>query len=161
MMAVEAIPSAYPGVTSYLIVDGAARAIDFYTEAFGAVETERISGPDGRVGHAELRINGAPVMLADEHPQMGAVGPRAVGGTPVSLMFYVEDVDAVLDRAVAAGATVRRPVEDRFYGDRSGMIEDPFGHVWTIATHIEDVPADEMRRRAAEFGKKQAAEAAC
>ncbi|HWE38457.1 MAG TPA: VOC family protein [Isosphaeraceae bacterium] len=158
MMAVEAIPSTYAGVTPYLIVDGAARAIDFYKEAFGAVECERLSGPNGKVGHAEVRIHGAAVMLADEHPEMGILGPKSVGGTPVTLMFYVEDVDATFARALDAGATVRRPIENRFYGDRSGMLVDPFGHVWALATHVEDVPPDEMRRRAEEFGKKQGCE---
>lgn len=156
MMAVQAIPTEYAGVTPYLYVEGAAEAIAFYKEAFGAVETGRMTGPDGRIGHAEVRIHGAPIMLSEQHPGMGALSPKAIGGTPLCLMFYVEDVDAVFARAVAAGASVQRPVADQFYGDRAGSIVDPFGHVWHIATHIEDVPPAEMQRRAAACAERPA-----
>lgn len=146
---VKPIPDGYPRVTPYLIVDGASAAIDFYTSVLGATEVMRMAAPDGKVGHAELKIGDSVIMLADEHPEMDARGPGSVGGTPVSLHVYVEDVDAVLDRATDAGAKALRPVEDRFYGDRSGGFEDPFGHRWDVATHVEDVPPDEMEKRAA------------
>lgn len=146
---VKPIPDGYPRVTPYLIVDGASAAIDFYTSVFGATERMRMSAPDDRVGHAELEIGESVIMLADEAPEMDAQGPKAVGGTPVSLHVYVEDVDGVVERAVQAGAKELGPVEDRFYGDRSGSFEDPFGHRWNVATHVEDVPADEMEERAA------------
>ena len=148
-MAVKPIPDGYHSVTPYLVVQGAARAIEFYRQAFGATELFRIDAPGGKVGHAEIRIGDSPVMLADEFPDMGANSPAAFGGTPVSLMIYVPDVDARFAAAVAAGATVQRPLKDQFYGDRSGTVIDPFGHVWTIATHVEDVPPDEMQARAA------------
>jgi PhnB protein len=154
-MAVKPVPDGYHTATPYLIVQGAARALEFYKQAFGATELMRFDGPGGRVGHAEIRIGNSPIMLADEHPEMGARGPRTIGGSPISILLYVEDVDACVARAVAAGATVRRPVKDQFYGDRSGMIEDPFGHVWSIATHTEDVSHEEMQRRAAAFMKQQ------
>jgi len=146
---VKPVPEGYPTLTPYLIIRNAAAAIEFYQVAFGATERMRMGAPGGAIGHAELLIGGSLVMLADEMPGMGYSSPEAVGGTPVSLMLYVGDVDAVVERAVAAGATLSRPVADQFYGDRSGTVIDPFGHVWTIATHIEDVPPDEMRRRAA------------
>ena len=146
---VKPVPEGYPTLTPYLIIRNAAAAIEFYQVAFGAAERMRMDAPGGAIGHAELLIGGSLLMLADEMPEMGYSGPEAVGGTPVSLMLYVGDVDAVVERAVAAGATLSRPVADQFYGDRSGTIIDPFGHVWTIATHVEDVPPDEMRRRAA------------
>lgn len=149
MSAVKPIPDAYRRVTPYLVVSGASDAIDFYTKTFGATERARMTAPDGKVGHAEIEIGDSVIMLADEFPDMGAVSPTTVGGTPVSIHMYVEDVDAVVDGAVAAGATLLRPVENRFYGDRSGHIRDPFGHEWSIATHVEDVPWDEMERRAA------------
>jgi PhnB protein len=149
MAEVKPIPDGYPRVTPYLCVDGAAAAIEFYVSVLGAVERGRMSAPDGKVGHAELNIGDSLVMLADEWPDMGAKGPRAYGGSPVTLHVYVEDVDAVVERAVAAGATLKGAVEDRFYGDRSGQIEDPWGHVWSLATRVEDVPPDEMERRAA------------
>jgi PhnB protein len=149
MAKVKPIPEGYPAVSPYLYIDGAADAIAFYTKVLGAKERMRMGGPDGRVGHAELDINGSLIMLADEHPEMGVRGPKAVGGTPVGINVYVTDVDAAVERAAAEGAKVLRPVENRFYGDRSGQIEDPFGHVWYIATHVEDVPRDEMERRAA------------
>jgi PhnB protein len=146
---VKPIPDDYPQLSPYLIVDGAAAAIDFYTSVFGASERMRIGGPEGKVGHAELQIGSAVVMLADPYPDMGIRDPRAVGGTPVTIGLYVEDADAVYARAIEAGATALRPVENQFYGDRSGQFEDPFGHRWSVSTHIEDVPADEMQRRAA------------
>jgi PhnB protein len=148
---VDPVPAGYPVVTPYLSVRGAADAIDFYTKIFGATERMRMPGPDGRIGHAELQLRDSVVMLSDEFPDMGVVSPQSLGGTPVTLSIYVDDVDSVIDRAVAAGATLDRPIEDRFYGDRSGQIVDPWGHRWSIATHVEDVPPDEMQRRAAEF----------
>ncbi|HEU0025078.1 MAG TPA: VOC family protein [Thermoleophilaceae bacterium] len=147
---VNPIPEGYPRVTPYLIVDGASAAIDFYRSVLGATERMRMAGPDGKVGHAELDIGDSVVMLADEHPEMDAYGPRSVGGTPVSLHVYVEDVDRVFERAIEAGGKALRPVEDKFYGDRSGGFEDPFGHHWNVATHVEDVPPEEMSKRAAE-----------
>ncbi|HVS29159.1 MAG TPA: VOC family protein [Solirubrobacteraceae bacterium] len=146
---VKPIPDGYPRVTPYLIVDGASAAIDFYTSVLGATERMRMPAPEDRIGHAELDIGDSVIMLADEAPDMQVRGPRAVGGTPVSLHVYVEDVDGVFERAVQAGAKALRPVEDRFYGDRSGSFEDPFGHQWNVATHVEDVPGDEMEERAA------------
>jgi len=148
-MAVKYIPQGYHTATPYLIVKGAARAIDFYKQAFGATELMRFPGPGGSIGHAEIRIGDSPIMLADEAPQMGYRSPTSIGGTPVSLMLYVEDVDKVVDRAVKAGGKLERAVADQFYGDRNGTIHDPFGHVWTIATHKEDVSPEEMQRRAA------------
>jgi PhnB protein len=148
---VDPVPNGYPVVTPYLSVRGAADAIDFYTKIFGATERMRMPGPDGRIGHAELQIRDSVVMLSDEFPDMGVVSPQSLGGTPVTLSVYVDDVDSVIDRAVAAGATLDRPIENRFYGDRSGQIVDPWGHRWSIATHVEDVPPDEMQRRADEF----------
>ena len=144
---VKPIPDGYPRVTPYLIVDGAGAAIDFYTSVFGATERMRMDAPEGRVGHAELEIGDSVVMLADEHPETNARGPRSTGGTPVSLHMYVDDADSVFDRAVEAGAKALRPVEDRFYGDRLGSFEDPFGHHWHVATHVEDVSPDEMSKR--------------
>jgi PhnB protein len=142
------IPEGYPRVTPYLIVDGANAAIDFYCSVLGASERMRMPGPDGRIGHAELQLGDSVVMLADENVQMDARGPATIGGTPVSLLVYVEDSDAVFERAVQAGAKSLRPVEDRFYGDRSGQFEDPFGHRWDVSTHVEDVPPEEMSKRA-------------
>jgi len=155
-MAVKPIPDGYEGITPYLCCREAARAIDFYTRAFGAVETTRMPGPNGTVGHAEIKVGGSIVMLADEYPEMGVVSPQTLGGTPTTLMIYVEDVDAVVQRAVAAGAKLLRPVEDQFYGDRSGQLEDPFGHRWNFATHTEDVPPDEMARRSEAYLRDQA-----
>jgi PhnB protein len=146
---VRPVPDGYHSVIPYLIVNDAARAIDFYEGVFGAREITRFMQPDGRVGHAELRIGDSVVMLADEAPDIGARSPRSIGGTPVTISVYVEDVDATVDRAVEAGAQLIRPVEDQFYGDRAGGLIDPFGHSWHVATHVEDVPEDEMRRRAA------------
>jgi PhnB protein len=144
---VNPIPEGYEGVTPYLICKNAEAAIEFYTRAFGGVELFRIGSP-GMVGHAEMKIGKAIIMLADEHPEMGAVSPETVGGTPVQLMIYVEDVDAFTAKAVTEGLSVLRPVEDQFYGDRSGQFKDPFGHVWSFATHIEDVSPEEMNNRA-------------
>jgi PhnB protein len=152
-MAVKPIPDGYHSVTAYLIVAGAAEAIDFYTRAFGAKERCRMPGPDGKIGHAEIQVGDSPVMLADEHPEFLARGPKTLGGSPVHLMIYVEDVDAVFRQAVAAGAKVIRPIKDQFYGDRSGSVEDPFGHSWTIATHKEDLTPEELDRRFAETMK--------
>jgi PhnB protein len=149
---VKPIPDGYPRVSPYLVVDGAAQAIDFYTQVLGAGERMRMGGPDGKIGHAELEFGDSVVMLADEYPDMGYVGPKTVGGTPVTIGVYVEDVDKTFDAAVKAGAKALRPVEDQFYGDRSGQIEDPFGHRWSLQTHIEDVPPDEMQKRAAAMG---------
>jgi len=146
---VKPIPDGYHAVTPYLIVDGAASAIEFYTKAFGAIELVRMAGPDGKIGHAELLIDDSHVMLADENPGMGARAPRSIGGSPVSLLLYVEDVDAVVSKAVSLGAKLTRPVADQFYGDRTGGLEDPFGHNWYVATHKEDVSPEEMKRRSA------------
>ena len=148
---VKPIPDNYPQVSPYICVDGAAEAIEFYSEVLGATERVRIPSPGGRIGHAELAIGDAVIMLSDEHPEMGAVGPTSVGGTSVTIGVYVEDVDAAFDRAIAAGAAAQQPVEDRFYGDRSGEFVDPWGHRWSVATHIEDVDPDEMVRRAADL----------
>lgn len=146
---VKPIPDEYPRVSPYLIADDAGAAIDFYKSIFGATERMRMPEPDGRVGHAELQIGDSMIMLADEHPEMGIHGPKTIGGSPVTLHVYVEDADAAFERAVNAGATPLRPMENQFYGDRSGQFEDPFGHRWNVATHVEDVPPDEMEKRAA------------
>ena len=146
---VNHIPDGYHSVTPYIIVNDGARAIEFYKQAFGATEVFRMDGPDGRIGHAEIKIGDSHVMLADEHPEMGARSPLSIGGSPVSLVVYVEDVDAVVSRAVEAGAELTRPVADQFYGDRTGGLKDPFGHAWYIATHVEDVPVEELQKRAA------------
>jgi PhnB protein len=144
---VNPIPEGYGAVTPYLIVDDAAAAIDFYKTIFSATEVMRMPAPGGRIGHAEVKIGDSHVMLADENPEMGARGPRSVGGSPVSLLVYVPDVDDTVGRAVAAGAKLKRPVANQFYGDRTGGIEDPFGHQWYVATHIEDVSPEEMQKR--------------
>ena len=149
MADVKPIPDGYPQVTPYLCVDGAAAAIEFYGKVFGAKERMRMPGPDGKVGHAELEIGDSLIMLADEHPEMGVLGPKTIGGSPVTISIYVEDVDDVFERAVGAGAKELRGVENQFYGDRSGQFEDPFGHRWSVGTHVEDVPPDEMAKRAA------------
>lgn len=150
-MSVKPIPEGYHSVTPYLIVRGGGAAIEYYSKAFGAVELFRIPAPGGTVGHAEIKIGDSIIMLADEHPTMGYNGPETIGGSPVSLMIYVEDVDTVFERAVTAGGAVKQALEDKFYGDRSGTIVDPFGHIWHISTHKEDVSAEEMERRAKEF----------
>ncbi|HKP36532.1 MAG TPA: VOC family protein [Pyrinomonadaceae bacterium] len=147
-MAVNPVPKGYHSVTPYLIVGGASDAIDYYTRAFGAVELFRFPAPDGKVGHAEIKIGDSPIMLADEYPDMGYKGPKSIGGSPVSLMIYVEDVDTVFNRAIEAGGTVKEAVQDKFYGDRIGSVVDPFGHVWHVSTHKEDVSIEEMERRA-------------
>ena len=155
MTKVKPIPDGYHNVTAYLIVDGAAKAIDFYKKVFGATEKMRMPGPGGKVGHAELTLGDSMIMLADEHPDMGHRAPHAYGGSAVSLLVYVPDVDATVKAAIAGGAKVVRPVENQFYGDRMGSIEDPFGHLWSVATHVEDVPPEEMAKRAAAaMGKK-------
>jgi PhnB protein len=146
---VQAIPTGYASVTPYLIVRDAARALDFYKKAFGATELMRFPAPGGRIAHAEIKIGEGVVMLADESPEMGHKSPQTIGGTPVSLMFYVPDVDARFAKALAAGGVVMNPLKDQFYGDRSGTLTDPFGHVWTIATHTEDVTPQEMQQRMA------------
>ena len=147
-MAVKTIPDGYHSLTAYLIISGAADAIDFYKKAFGATELMRIDAPGGKIGHAEIKIGDSPIMLADEFSEMGYKSPKTLGGSPVSIMIYVEDVDTVFAQAIAAGGMEQRPVKDQFYGDRSGTLEDPFGHVWHVATHKEDLSAEEMERRA-------------
>ena len=154
-MAVKPIPDGYHTVTPYLIVQDAARALDFYTQAFGATELMRLPDPSGRMGHAEIRIGNSPIMLADECPDMGYRSPQSLGGAAVSIVLYVEDVDARFDQAIAAGAKALKPVADQFYGDRTGTLEDPFGHVWTLATHTEDVAPEEIQRRFKAFCEQQ------
>ena len=149
MAGVKPIPDGYPRVIPYLSVDGATAAIEFYTSVLGATERMRMPAPGGKIGHAELELGDSVIMLADVFPEMGGQSPQSIGGTPVTVMTYVEDVDAVFAKAIAAGATVERPVEDQFYGDRAGQFVDPFGHKWFVATHVEDVPPDEMEKRAA------------
>jgi len=148
MANVKPIPDGYHSVTPYLICDGAADAIEYYKKAFGATELFRMDH-EGKIGHAELKIGDSPIMLADEYPQMGYRSPKTLGGTPVSIMIYVPNVDTVYKQAIDAGATEVKPLQDQFYGDRSGTLTDPFGHVWTIATHKEDVSMEEMNRRMA------------
>lgn len=152
MTAVDPIPRGYPRVTPYLHVHDARAAIDFYTEVLGATERMRMPGdtPES-IGHAELELGDSVIMLADESPSMGALGPKSIGGSPVTLHVYVEDVDAVFDTAVRAGARVLEAPSDQFYGDRAGQFEDPFGHRWSVASHVEDVSPEEMQRRMAEF----------
>ena len=154
-MAVQPIPAGYHTVTPYLVVKGAASAIDFYKKAFDAIELMRMASPDGRVGHAEIRIGDSPIMLADEFPEMGFKGPDSLGGSAVGILLYVKDVDTLFNQAVAAGGKVSRPVKDQFYGDRSGTLTDPFGHVWTIATHTKDVSPEEMHKGAEAAMKEQ------
>ena len=144
----KSIPQGYHTATPYLTVKNAASAIEFYKRAFGATETMRMEAPDGKIGHAEIRIGDSPIMLSDEFPDMGARGPESIGGSPVMIHLYVENVDAVARQAVAAGAKLMTPVADQFYGDRGGKLADPFGHVWWIATHTEDVAPDELSKRA-------------
>jgi PhnB protein len=153
MPKVKPIPDGYRAVTPYLAVKGAAAAIDFYKRALGAAERMRLAQPDGTVGHAELEIGDSCIMLADESPDMQFQSPVKYGGTPVTLHLYVEDCDAVVSRAVAAGAKLVRPVQNQFYGDRSGTIADPYGHVWHVSTHVEDLTAEEIRARAAALHK--------
>jgi PhnB protein len=150
MADVKPIPEGYPQVTPYLCVDGADDAIKFYERVLRAEERVRMPGPEGTVGHAELQLGDSLIMLSDPFPGMEVRSPKEIGGTPVTISVYVEDVDAVFDAAVEAGATSLRPVKDEFYGDRTGQFEDPFGHRWSVATHVEDVAPDEMEKRAAE-----------
>ena len=149
---VKPIPDNYPRVSVYLCVDGAAAAIKFYEAVFGGKERLRIPAPGGKIGHAEIAIGDSVVMLADEYPDMNLRGPKALGGTPVTVSVYVEDVDSVFDRAVKAGAKALRAVENQFYGDRAGQFEDPFGHRWSVASRIENVSPEEMAKRAAAMG---------
>ena len=149
MADVKPIPDDYPQLVPYLCVDGASAAIDFYRTVFGAVERMRMPEPDGRLGHAEVEIGSAVIMLSDEFPALGIRAPNTIGGTPVTLSLYVEDVDKVFARAVDAGAIAVRPVTDQFYGDRTGQFEDPFGHRWSVATRIEDLSPQEMAERGA------------
>ena len=151
MAKVKPIPDEYPRITPYLIVDGAGAAIGFYGTVFGATERMRMPAPGDKIGHCELQIGDGIIMLADEFPEMGQRSPKSIGGSPVTISVYVEDVDETFDRAVKAGATVVRAVEDQFYGDRSGQFEDPYGHRWSVASHMEDVPPAEMAKRASEF----------
>jgi len=143
---VKSIPDGYHSLTPYMVATNAASAIEFYKKAFGATERMRLAGPDGKVMHAELEIGDSVIMLGEECAGGGS-GPLSIGGAPVSMYLYTEDVDAVFSRAIDAGATVKRPVEDQFYGDRSGTLTDPFGHVWSVATHVEDVSPEEIKRR--------------
>src|SRR5712692_3833711 len=146
---VRPVPEGHPTVSPYLIVNDGAAALDFYKKAFGATELMRHTDPNGKVGHAEITIGDSVIMLADEFPDFGARSPRAIGGSPVGIHLYVEGVDAVASQAIAAGAKVVRPVADQFYGDRNGTLEDPFGHIWHISTHVEDVPPEKLSRRVA------------
>ena len=150
MADVKPVPDGYPRVTPYLAVDGAADAIEFYGKVLGTRERMRMPGPDGKIGHAELELGDSVIMLADEFPDMGHRGPKSLGGTPVTISVYVEDVDDAFQRAIEEGAKELRPVENQFYGDRSGQFEDPFGHRWNVSTHVEDIPPAEMKKRAAE-----------
>jgi len=152
-MAVKPVPEGYHAVTPYLICKGASEAIEYYKKVFGATEIMRHGEPGGPVGHAELKIGDSVIMLADEHPEVGAFAPKPGGGTPISLMVYLPDVDTVFRRAVEAGGKEVRPLADQFYGDRSGQLLDPYGHQWTIATHTEDIEPEAMERRAAEAMK--------
>jgi PhnB protein len=147
-MATKPIPEGYHTVTPYLAVDDAAAAIEYYTKVFGAKETVRMDGPDGTIGHAELDVGDSKIMLSDPFPQASTKPPKELGGTSASVFMYVEDVDAVVKKAVDAGATITMEVQDQFWGDRFGSITDPFGHLWSIATHVEDVPPEEMEERA-------------
>jgi PhnB protein len=153
-MAVKPVPEGYHTVTPYLFCKGAAAAIDYYKKAFGATEVMRMGAPGGQIGHAEIKIGDSFIMLADEFPDMKALSPATIGGTPVLIMLYLDDVDTVFKRALAAGGKELHPLEDKFYGDRSGTLLDPFGHMWSISTHKEDVPPEEMQRREEAFRKK-------
>ena len=153
MAKVSYIPKDYSSVTPYLVVKGAAQAIEYYKKVFGATEVMRMPAPDGKIGHAELKIGTSRIMLADENPSMGAghTSATTVGGSPVSLYIYLPDVDQVVQRATAEGGKVLKPVEDQFYGDRTGFIQDPYGHLWGVATHIEDVSPKDMEERMKKF----------
>ncbi|OGT34020.1 MAG: glyoxalase [Gammaproteobacteria bacterium RIFCSPHIGHO2_02_FULL_39_13] len=146
---VSAVPVGYNSITPYLIIDRAVDAIQFYKKVFGAKEVMRMGKEDGKIGHAELQIGDTKIMLADEHPEMNARAPQTYGGSPVSIHLYINNVDAVVQRAITEGATLIRPVEDMFYGDRSGGVQDPFGHIWYVSTHVEDVTPAEIRKRLA------------
>jgi len=147
MTTVKAIPAGHSTVTPYLAIKNAAKALEFYKNAFGATESYKLMMPDGRLGHAEIRLGDSMIMLADEFPEDGGKAPETLGGSPVCIHLYVEDVDAFFKKALAAGAKELKPVMDQFYGDRSGQIEDPFGHLWWIATHKEDIAPEEMQKR--------------
>lgn len=152
---VTAIPKGYHSITPYLIINDAARAIDFYKKAFGAKEIMRMEQPGGKIGHAELKIGDAKIMLADEHPEIDARSPQSYGGTPVGIHLYIKNVDSIVNKAVSNGAKLVNPVENRFYGDRSGTLEDPYGHKWYVSTHIENVSAAQMKKRAAEIAEEK------
>lgn len=152
-MSVKPIPDGYHTVTPYLLVRGAHDALAFYQKAFNARELMRMADPQGRVGHAEIQIGDSRIMVADEHPEMNALAPQSPGSSGVGICLYVENVDKIFEQAVQAGAKVQRPLANQFYGDRSATIQDPFGHVWTIATHVEDVSPEELNRRAQQLGK--------
>jgi PhnB protein len=153
MSKVHYIPKGYNSITPYLIIKGAAEAIEYYKKVFGATEVMRMPGPSGRIGHAELKIGDSNVMLADEFPEMDYRSPVTLGSSPVSMLLYVEDADSTVERAVANGAKILKPVQDQFYGDRMGSIKDPFGHLWSIATHTEDVSPEQMKERAKQATK--------
>ena len=148
MADVKPIPEGYHSLTPYLVVDGGAQALDYYKKAFGATELFRMEHA-GKIAHAEMKIGDSPFMLSDEHPEMGYKGPKSIGGSAVGLMIYVDDCDAVFKQAIDAGATEKKAIQDQFYGDRSGTLEDPFGHIWTVATHKEDVSPEEIDKRLA------------
>jgi PhnB protein len=155
-MSVQPIPPGHHTAAPYLAVKDGVKALEFYKKAFGATESYQLILPDGRLGHGEIRLGDSVIMLADEFPEYGGKSPQTLGGSPVSIHLYVEDVDAFFKRALAAGAKERKPVMDQFYGDRSGQLEDPFGHLWWVATHKEDVPPDEMQKRVQSmFGGKK------
>ena len=156
-MATKPIPDGYHAVTPYLMVKGAARALDFYKQVFGATVVVRMDTPDGGIAHSEIKIGDSMIMVADEQVGMGFPSPETIGGTPVGIHLYVDDSDACFARAIAAGARQKKPMQDQFYGDRSGTVTDPFGHLWTISTHVEDVSPEEMKRRMEAMTKKQAA----
>jgi len=148
MADVKPIPEGYHSVTPYLSINGATEALEYYKKAFGAIELFRMEH-DGKIGHAEIKIGDSPLMLADEFPEMGFVSPKTLGGSPVGIMIYVDDVDTVFQQAINAGGVEKKPVQDQFYGDRSGTLTDPYGHVWTVATHKEDVTPEEIDKRLA------------
>jgi PhnB protein len=156
MADVKPIPEGYHSVTPHLVIKGAAQALEFYKTAFGATELFRMEH-EGMIGHAEIKIGDSPIMLADEHPDQGHVSPTTLGGSPVGIMIYVDDVDKIYNQAISAGAREVKPLQDQFYGDRSGTLTDPFGHVWTVATHKEDVAPEEMDRRLANLHAKGSA----
>jgi PhnB protein len=155
MAAVKPIPDNYPRVTAYLAIDGAGEAIEFYKKIFGAQERFRMPGPDGRIGHAEIGIGDSVIMMADTFPEMNVLDPKKLGGTPVTLTVYVEDVDKTFKNAISGGAKETQAVEDKFYGDRAGQFEDPWGHRWNVMSHVEDVSPEEMEKRAAAFSAQQ------